>query len=182
MEQVDESAILNKGGEIVVEIRFRRNASGLMIGARTVPAIEDFMRGLGDGSAVDVRAAGRLWVPLCGDTLMAYAMTTGFPGENSHEFELTQLGKPIINNYNSKDGGLLSLPLHAGSTANLSFLRLVGISEGEGVTFGVKGVYSLDFIRSMRDQVLDACRKFYVTYLKPIDFCVQISTQEIPAK
>ena len=181
MEQIDETATLNKGGETVVEVRFRRNVAGLLINARTVRAIEDFMQGLGDGSTVDVRTAGRLWVPTTSTPLMAYSMSNGFPGEHNNIFRLDQLGRNII--VASREGEPFLSSTNE-PVANLSFLRLVGISEGAGVQFGVKGVYSLDTVVTMRDQVIEASRRLYIAYLKPIDFCVQVnvSTQEIPTR
>jgi hypothetical protein len=61
----------------------------------------------------------------------------------------------------------------------MSFLRLAGTSEGNGVTFGVKGVYSLESLRNLRDKISASARQLYIEYLRPVDLTVTVSTQEM---
>ena len=63
---------------------------------------------------------------------------------------------------------------------NLSFLRLVGISEGAGVTFAVRGVHTYEALTQMRESLGEAYKRFYRTYMKPICMSITVSTSETP--
>jgi hypothetical protein len=168
---MDEALTVIKRGEIVVQATLRRTISGLSISVKAAPAVETFMKSLGSGESQDVKHFGRYWDPTeKGGKLEVYSLGIN-PGavatDNGSFFRIDMPGTPII----AQSNGV--------SNINLSFLRLVGISEGAGVMFGIKGVYSLDSLRDMKDHIGIASRKFYLNYLRPIDLTVQISTQEM---
>ena len=62
---------------------------------------------------------------------------------------------------------------------NLSFLRLVGIGDQEGVTFGVKGVFTEDAIIEMHTKIKLALKDFCQAYMKPISLNMMMVTQEL---
>lgn len=166
---MDMEANLIKGGECQVYVGFHRNRKGLSITIRTTTAIEEFVRGLGDGSLLDIRTMGRFWVPSGKeDSLKVYQIASQMTETYNNRYRLDQPGQPL---YAFNDSG--------SGYANLSFLRLAGISEDSGVTFYIKGVYTMESIKSMRDHTLEAVRNFYISYLKPIDYSIQVISQEM---
>lgn len=157
-----------KRGETVISITLSRGRSGLSVTVKAHPQVEEFAQSFSSGEHTDVRTFGRYWTPLReADRLWVYSY---------YQPLLEANGKPDsrVSYTLNKPGGLL----FEDEVANISFLRLVGVSEGAGVSFNVKGVYSLDLLRQIRDRVMEASKQFYVTYLKPVDLTVMVSTQE----
>lgn len=176
-----------KRGETCVIFTIHRNqlhskeGVGMFLSVKTHPAVEDFMRSLStypggnDPITIDVGVVGRHWVPIGGNPLIAYNFVEKLrdldemDSEDGRAYTLNHIGQPL----------LVSDPDARRPLINLSFLRLRGVSEGSGVTFGIHGVNSLDQLRSTRDQLSSAVRKFYTRYLKPVDLSVICSTQEL---
>ena len=63
--------------------------------------------------------------------------------------------------------------------ANLAFLRIPGISEGEGIKFQVEGVASNETLRQMKPRLGQAVRAFVMEYLVPVRFELEIIGREI---
>jgi hypothetical protein len=61
---------------------------------------------------------------------------------------------------------------------NMSFLRLVGASV-QGVNFAIGGVYTNEQAARYAQDIQLAARSFYMSYLKPINIIVTMSTQEV---
>lgn len=159
-----ETAVVHKNGVTPIEISLRRTGVGLEVNVKVSPDVEDFMKQLGGGEQVRVDHYGRNWVPRGpkGTILSAYNLVE--PIDPSRDmYRIDSLGMPI-----SYDG-----------YTNLSFLRLVGASEGIGAGFFVKSVYSIQALRQMKDQISVAARQFFVEYLRPVDMVVKVSTQEV---
>lgn len=179
---MDEIAQVVKSGEVCIQTLLSRRGrksgdpndwkGGMVLTVKTLPRVEEFIQSLGNGSVVDVGTVGRYWTPIIGK-LEAYNIQP-IPNQQSEDgsvITFDMLGKPLI----SVDAeGRERYPV-----INLSFLRLKGISEGAGVSFGIKGVYSLDELRKMKDKIVAAQRRFYVEYLRPVDLLVTVSTQEV---
>ena len=166
---MDLEANLVKSGETQIYVGFHRNRKGLSFTVKTTSQVEEFMKSMGTGEIADIRVSGRHWVPARSeDILRIYSLTPRADGPAT--YRLDRPGQPIF-----EPSGELGRPL-----VNLSFLRLVGTSEGNGVTFYVKGVYTMEAIKAMRDAIIDASRSFYISYLKPIEYSVQVISQEIP--
>lgn len=172
-----------KRGELCMQVNLKRNTVGLFVNIKVHPGIEEFARNLGTGDTQDVRTLGRYWTPTkqpaSENGLTVYNMGSNpgtVTGANGIMFNLDRPGNPLVsnsgvpipNNRNSQEYPLI----------NLSFLRLQGISDGAGVNFHVRGVYTSDAVKLLAAQVKDALQAFYVTYLKPIDMDVLVMTQE----
>lgn len=173
-----ETASVIKRGETCIYTGLHRSLIGLTISVKTVPGVEEFMRRLGGGETVEVNAFGRYWLPEwalsipplpTGPPLMAYSVVPLeiMRTDDGPTITIDRLGQPFLHTVDRTE------------FINLSFLRLVGISEGAGVTFGMKGVYSLDGLRKLKDKLAVAERKFYLEYLRPIDLNVFINTTEV---
>lgn len=171
----EETATVMKRGEICIQATLHRNLQGLSISVKAHPRVEEFIKSLGGNGAIeDVRRHGRFWTPLDrekGLTVHSITQSLGvIPMGGGNYFRIDRIGQPILDPDTAVGGNMGGI--------NFSFIRLVGISEGAGITFKINGVYTLDAIRRMRDMIGEAAQTFYVSYLKPIDLDVQISTQE----
>ena len=180
LELESGSATVVKRGEIVIQALLSRTWDGLRMSVKVHPRVEDFFRSLApQGSAGDdVRNYGRYWTPVVKDqALRVYPMNTAIPllhfGVGCAlrlDIPGTQLKLSVAD---------INTGRHV-DTINLSFIRLVGASEGSGVAFHVNGVYTTDAVKDIRDKIGEAGQAFYREYMKPIDLDVQISTQDIP--
>lgn len=172
-----EVATVSKGGEtrIMVELQREVHRPGkegmtVKLTCKTHPLVEAFMRDLGNGETVEVGAHGRYWVP-CDKAkpFRAYDLTTSLElvkAPSGTVLNLERLGQPL----SERDGRYEYI--------NLSFLRLVGVSEGAGVSFHIKGVFNTETLKRVRDQITEALYTFYGSYLKPLNLSVIVSTQE----
>lgn len=170
-----ETAEVIKRGETCIQVTLHRNSTGLSVSTNVHPRVEEFFKALSGNSPelLDVGAYGRHWVPTKnGGVLKAYntqRLESGtFMMDDGSVFNIENLGVPLLSkNDNGRDN------------LNLGFLKLVGTSEGTGVTFEVKGVYSLEQLRKLRDKISVAAKMLYIAYMRPVDLTVQISTQEL---
>jgi hypothetical protein len=195
--------------ETCIQTLLVRSGVGLTVRINALPKVEEFIRSLGDGSEVAVETIGRHWwsIPFPRDPNSAkvlgasvYQMTNN-PGlihlENEgFSFRLDKPGWPLTET--PRDGALryrgeafapgdepydgpARIPdLGPKETLNLSFLRLVGISRSEGVTFGVRGVFTPEQVDRLALQIEAATKKFYQTFLKPYKLVITVMTQAIP--
>lgn len=173
IETAGDTATLMKRGEICIQTTLSRTYLGLTLNVKVHPRVEEFIRGLGTGTPEDAKRYGRYWSSVDKDkVLTVYDLTQtlgSVPIGGGNYFRLDRIAQPL---FESGEGN----PNHG--SVNLSFLRLVGASEGSGVSFRVNGVHTLDAIRQMRDKIGEAAQSFYINYLKPVNLDVQISTQE----
>lgn len=168
------SGEVQKGSSTPFRLSLQRTPSGVTVCVYSIPAIEEFMRSASGGEVVAVNTLGRYWQPTKeGNPLTAYVipvmrLATDFSGNG---VSLDRLGQPLIEPSQQVPGR---------EQVNLSIMRLVGISEGSGIAFKMRGVYSLDELRKMRDRVIQAARNFYIEYLQPVDVSgVLISSTEL---
>ena len=129
---------------------------------RTHPAVEDFIRQLGNGTKKALEMYGKTW--------------SSFPGEAP--LEVYHLNGPI----NGANGFRLDNPADVlkddVGQLNLSFLRIAGVSSGSGVRFRVRGVYSLPLLERISDEIGSAVKQLYRDYIKTVNLAVVVSTQE----
>lgn len=173
----EATAAVVKRGETCIITTLSRTALGLSMRVKTHPAVELFMRGLAaeDATPMEVALSDRYWVPIGKQPLLAYRLAQILPPvinpvTGGPLFALDRLSRPLID---TEDGRLGDVPV------NLSFLRLIGISEGAGVSFQIRGVHSLDSLRLMQDRLQHAQQQFYINYIRPVNLSVITSTQEI---
>lgn len=164
-----------KGGDLCLRVNLSRSEYGIKVNVKTSALIENFMRSLGPGEKQAVDMHGKLWIPEKPGDAPLYVYEHGrnaLQNLPSNRYSIAMVGRS------------LDLTADLGpDIANLSFLRLVGISEGNGVTFHVKGqVLSLDGLRSIKNRIGQEARNLYVDFIRPVDMTVyvtQISSQEM---
>lgn len=177
-----------KRGESCISMTFRRSMGGLTLSVKTHPAIEEFFRNISTGELVDVRSLGRHWTGQTKDTpLMAYNLAEPVPIiqlDSTRRARFDWLARQLLTPTGGAppDDGSLRVAApglgHGGLDVNLAFLRLVGIGDGAGITFSVKGVYSEAAMQILRDNIAEAGKRFYQIYMKPVNLNVSIVTSE----
>lgn len=174
-EQLSDQVDVNKGGETKLSFELTRSAQGLTLRVRAIPEVEEFMRSISAGEFADVRKFGRHWLPKdASKTLSVYLPN---PAEvlaprsisRSLAYRLDRMGLPL-SAQESHHGSVVSM-------TNLSFLRLVGISDPDGVTFSVPGVYTWEQVNALTKELSDGLKHFYVEYLNPLKYTVMLITQ-----
>lgn len=160
--------------EDAVQLRLYRSISsggGLIVKVRAIPMVEEYMSGLGNGQRQDIRNYARYWLPqIESDMLQVYQMDTnmGVIETGGVAFRLDTPGNPL-NHYDTSP--LTGMPR---TVANISFLRLVGISKDPGVAFRVKGIFGIDAIKATRASIASAIHAFFEAYVRPVDLRVSV--------
>ena len=191
MSDIEETQV-TKSGETILTVQYQRASvdpkAGLRLTLKARPDIEDFFSlQLGDKQPVSV--LGRYWSAKQGnEDLQVWSVQPQFTGvlgdEDLCQFRLDAPGLPLLFEAEANEDGDMPRRGHnkppAPKVANISFLRLVGISEGSGVTLNVRGVYSRKEIERIVGRIRAATRAFYEMHLKPINIAVTMNTQEVP--
>lgn len=167
---------LNQGDRPMLA-EFERSGVGLRINIKAHPVVEDFMRrslGGDDPIIQSVDDFGRAWEPARGDSkkeLLVYGIPKELNGvfqvSGGNSYRLDRPGQAIFVN----GDGIESRG--AGRVLNLSFLRLVGISEEGGVTFHIGGIYSDETIDNLDRALNLATKEVYNQFMKPIKITVE---------
>lgn len=160
-----------------------RAGVGLRYTVKCHPDVEDFFRfnqGLTDPSIEPVENYGREWFRPRGSCdespLMVYGLSDSLAGErgvgNLH-YRLDRPGESIL--ISRRDAHLTGIPT---KTLNMSFLRLVGTSNPEGVSFVVHGVFGDDLVTEIENNITIACRELYRQYMMPLEVSVILEVQD----
>lgn len=149
-------------------VKYAKQGVGVVMTVAAHPSVEELFKGLTPDEPMDVINYGRNWIPLEGHPLNVYMM----PGVLTGPQGGYRLDRP---GFNLNVGDPYEDPSYM---MNLSFLRLVGISQGTGVRLGLQGTYNMTSLRDLQQRLSVACRAFYVDHMKPVDLIVGVYTQE----
>lgn len=163
MEEVLVEQKIIKGGTTWVELGLRRGGMGLEVWLKTTSEVEGLMKGLGNGEPQDAAYYSRDWYSADkGNPLRIYPLDD----ENSLKgYRLNEVCHPLYEDRNGR--------------FNLSFLRIVGISDPLGVRFYVRGPISKKAVRGLKDELPDAIKRLILEYVVPFDIHIAISSQEV---
>ncbi len=178
-----------KGGETCISLGLERSTKGLRVTIKAHPRVEEFFKTLCGNEVKDAQLTDRHW-RLSDDNAPLYCYTLppntdGFPQEEGGEYVINRVGAPLVVNNTPDPGGAPARIdgngryLGYNPKVNISFLRMVGISESQGITFYVGGVYSKDAVIKLLEQIGTGLRRFYIDFIRPMNVSVQISTQSI---
>lgn len=161
---------LVKSGENMVMISLLRSARGIKVSVKTHPSIEEFFK-TQSNELVSVKELASQWSEVDKSPLNVWHITNdpGVVRSGSIAYFINRPGSSLI--------GKLDTPGQE-EPINLSFLRLKGVSDVQGVQFEVKGAFSLAYLQKLAQKIVLSSRQFYVDYLKPIDITVSVNTQE----
>lgn len=182
--------IVMKRGETAAILQVRRSLVGVTLTLKVHPSIEEFFRFHAEGKSADVKGFGRIWSEIRRDSppLQAYIVKRELDPitlDTGEVCDFNRVAHPLLDD--GRDASREDGPLGGGGAApksgrtrriNLSILKLVGASEGHGVSFGIRGVYTTDQLREIANKVGTGIRTFYSTYLLPVEMSAIVSTQE----
>jgi hypothetical protein len=154
-----------KGGKTWFEVALGRNANGLTVYVRTDPAVEAFMKNLGNGKTDNVTAYSDTWASLDGSALLSYRVEKNFSPEG--KFTLLNVGEPLRIG-DTKTGKV-----------NISFLRLVGIGSPSGVQFGITGPVSRQYVSDLKSSLVLSVKELIREYIAPIHIVLRVTSQEV---
>lgn len=156
-----------------------KNKVGLKLTIHARPEIEYFMQGLSNGKVIPVESFSDGWIkiPADGNPLEAYAIETGF---KSKDYSLTAIGAPLLFDDASLEeprGLRVAAPASKDpkQIVNLSFLALSGISGENGLTIGIGGAFSANYILNARNKVPEQLKQFLHDYIVPMTIHLSVT-------
>lgn len=153
-----------------------RNRVGLTIHVKARRDVEEFMSALSQGRRDRVDDYGEGWINCNpdGGVLEAYNIA---PTHGSRLYTIDNVaGSPFIQNQMGREDRPIrrAEPVAVANMGldneliNLSFFRLVGVSGEAGVSIGILGAYSMDYLRRLRDNMRPAVEAFLKDYIVPV--------------
>lgn len=174
-------ASVEKGAERLSELTICRTRGGIRIYGKVHPLIEDLIKSWSATEPVPVSSTyGRNWVgrddkPVASLVWELQENPGVLSADGGVLFVIDRCGGPLTDERQINDpyGGR---PKTA-QVLNLSFLRIVGISEGDGIDIIIKGVFGTDRLLEIVEQIKRAIRYIAVQYIKPVDVTIIVSMQ-----
>jgi hypothetical protein len=167
--------IVTKSGERWLEFSMWHGKEGLEMFVRAHPRVEEWARSLGDGTLEPVESYGRDWTPVkdqfTGATrpLEVYMISGNWVPEAGTSYDILSVARPIeLSNVAKKS-----------YVTNLAFLRLKGISDPTGLTFGVKTVINYPLMKQLKNRIGENFRQLCLDYIMPVRLVLTVSSQEI---
>lgn len=156
-----------------------KNKVGLRLRVKSNQELEQFMRNLSNGKTIPIESYTEDWIRIPHESQDVYAIDFG---RTPKEYTLSAIGLPLLFDVNrNQDEDAPPAPRGLGmprkeptEVVNLSFLTLVGISREEGVTIGISGVYSFEYIQKARTQVIEKAKQFLHDYIVPVTINLSI--------
>jgi len=171
---------VRKNGETFLQTVVERCKRGMKVTVTSHPKLEEFFQVMSaPHETVQVGQYGREWslhnhhdghcYELIADALI------GIKHSPAGHYRLDKLGKPLLLNETDPNTG------SSISVINLSFLRFVGLSSGQGVTFEMANVCTKDSIKTLARDIGEVSRAFYEQYIRNVKMVVTVSTSEVPS-
>lgn len=161
--------VVTKSGEEWLRLSMVPDKRGMRIDVRAHPLVEEFMQSLGGGKKIELTEMPRhLWTGVDDiNSLGVYRMDTALrnDGISMRTFRIDTPGYGIIDE---------------DDIVNLSFLRFVGVSAPEGISFiSTRDVYPVSYRRQLRTKIGNAFRDFCRDYIKQVKITLIMTGQEI---
>lgn len=156
--------------EDVILTWMKRAKRGLHLRVKVSADVEEFFKNYAK-VAESSRDYGTSWLPPDekGKAPQVWHFRAPIVGDGS--YTLNNVGE----NLNLNNGNLKATASGRGGMMNISFLRLVGASEGEGVSFVIDTIISKPEMDDLAQQITKACAQFYNDYIKPVSHEIKIS-------
>lgn len=158
---------VTQSGEQWLKLGLLPGERGLILEVKAHPKVEKFMQGMSGGRIRPLTdfapGQGRYqWEPLDDTAPLSYYQFDQPIRDAGASYYLNSMGTNIV----TEDEKI-----------NLSFLSLVGISEG--IQFiSNKEVYPIDYRRMLKARIGNAFRDFVREYIKPIKITLVMTSQE----
>lgn len=156
-----EVAKVTQDGECWAQLSIVRTSKAMDVWVQVDPKVEDFFKSLTGETPHKLEEFGRggRW---SGNDLKVYRIEEDM---NGIEYSVNAIGQ--------------SLHTGRGNPINLSFLRLVGASKPEGVTFSVTGPVNREAVRELSQRILTGCRSLFKEYIVPVKINLRITSTEL---
>jgi hypothetical protein len=181
-----ETLDLTKGGYEILQMSLGRSAKGLILSVKAHASIEEFFHTISQGKTQPMSLHGRWWRPVREGLSLPEVYVFSAP-LNSKRYSLNAVGQDLItrgdgagrpiSSEDSEDEGYGGPP--GSSIANISFLRMKGISEGDGVSLSIPTVQTVEGLRTASKLLREGVKAFYLDFLKPIDVVISMTAQEV---
>lgn len=147
--------------EDVISAYLRRTKDGLRVDVKVHPDVEHYFNNLSHGQHENVRAYGKNWAPI--------DKVDGSQGEALRVwvFNWPQGHEDFLNPGTMHQPG--GTPRLENGRVNISFLRLVGASRPEGVSFIWNAMLGDEELRRLASQFHRAQERFYTEFVKPTE-------------
>lgn len=149
----------------MITMRLRRSTQGIIVFVKAHEAFERYFKSL-SGESSPVSNYHREWTPLTPKgPLQVWDMTahTGIIQGSGIRYRIDVPGYQLMMD---------------SEVINMSFLRLVGVSSPEGISFEVKGAFTRKYIQNLVRLLMNAGKWLYIDFLKPVDIMVTVNAQE----
>ncbi len=157
------------GGQSIISLTLRKNREGVRVSVQAIPEVEDLFKAWSSGVTHRASEYGRHWINR--DQIpTVYSMGTGVSSGvfDGGAYFLDFPGYPLVLTERvaiSSGPGLMVVPspVPINMQANISFLRMVGLSEG--VHFSIEQVYSPEEFSRVHGLLMKAINRFIRDYL-----------------
>jgi hypothetical protein len=152
-----------------------RNRIGITLHVKALPEFEDYMKTLSNGGKMQTANYGDTWLNASEPDKPLEAYNGEFaPNANYNMSAIAS--PPLLNRDDPNVRGALRGLQNVGEPdlPNLSFLRIAGISEGEGIAVGFAGAYSWDYVQRIRAMYPLALKQFLHDYIVPVTINLHI--------
>jgi hypothetical protein len=149
-----------KSGDKAIATVLRRSSKGLELNIKVHEAVEEFFRAAAGQETTPIELYGRKWVsstPLTVHDLPESMRGSTVIGERT-AYRLDKPGHDLI----------FTDDLTRMSIINMGFIRLVGASAPEGVTFTLAGAYEREDVIRLSQEIANAGNVFVRKYVYPM--------------
>lgn len=143
-----------------------RSKVGLVIKIKARRDVEDFMSNLAEGRRMLVEAVSDSWINCKSGAGPLEYYDAAIQASRNYTF--AAIGQGLIINNDGAAPARRVLAVAAEEQINLSFLLLAGISNPDGVTIGLSGAYSSDYVNKIKSSLPAAIKQFLQDYLVPM--------------
>ena len=161
MEEILEPQRVMKGGVCWLDVTPSRCQKGLALHIKADPRIEDFIKSLGSGKKDTIDVYGRSWFGI------------------EKELEIHQLERNVQSDRYTLDAVTEGFRSRNDGKVNLSFLRIVGIGDPQGVKFGLTGPFSKPYVKESLQTINAETRSLILDYIAPIHLNFRITSTEL---
>ncbi len=168
---------VSKGGVCWAEFILKRCPKGLDFTVRVLPEVEELIKSLTTGKKEPAEAYGMEWFPIepAGDLMIYRTDKRSIEGDS---WTIDKVAQPLLT---VPDPRAERDPYErlAAKKVNMSFLRIAGLSNPNGVRFGIHGPFSKDFIKQYGTDIIREMKNLVQQYIVPVNINLRIVERDL---
>lgn len=146
-----------KPGTDLIDIQVKRGLRGITVHVKAHQIVESFMSAISHGKIRQLGDLDNTWASAQPEQpLQIYNINYNLA---TQDYQLNLAGGDLFQ----------------GNVLNLSFLKLKGISDEDGVTFNLTTPINRDQFKRLEGMLLNATTNFYRDFIKPMNLSVSVS-------